>query len=107
MLPTMGADAAAGTLYVDDIVFGDAELLTGINTKKVSLDSNLKIYPNPATTHLSIGVDAASVSIYNTVGQEVYSTINYLKETPINVEELNSGMYIIRADNNTQKLIIR
>ena len=107
MLPTMGADAAAGTLYFDDIVIGDAGLSSGININKVSLDSNLKIYPNPARTHISIGVDAASVSIYNTVGQEVYSTINYLKETPINVEELNSGMYIIKADSSTQKLIIR
>ena len=107
MLPTMGADAAAGTLYVDDIVFGDAELSTGINTKKVSLDSNLKIYPNPARTHIRIGVDAATITIFNTVGQKVLSTTNYVKETPINVEELNSGIYFIKADSSTQKLIIR
>jgi len=104
ILPTMGGDAA-GTYYIDDIVIGDATLSTGIN--QVSVSNNLEIYPNPATTNISIGVDAASVFIFNTIGQVVYSTTNYLKETPINVKELNSGIYFIKTDAGTKKLIIR
>ena len=105
LLPAMDANAAAGDLYFDDIVIGDAVLSTGIN--KVSVPSNLKIYPNPARTHINIGVDAASVAIFNSVGQKVLSTTNYVKETPINVEGLNPGIYFIKADRSTQKLIIR
>jgi nitrogen fixation protein FixH len=104
ILPTNGGDAA-GDLYFDDVVIGEASGSTGIN--KVSVPSNLKIYPNPARTHIRIGVDAASIAIFNSVGQKVLSTTNYVKETPINVEELNSGIYFIKADSNTQKLIIK
>jgi hypothetical protein len=105
LLPSMDASAAAGDLYFDDVVIGEASGSTGIN--KVSVPSNLKIYPNPAQTHIKIGIDAASVAIFNAVGQKVLSITNYLKETPINVEELNSGIYFIKADRSTQKLIIR
>ncbi len=107
LLPGMEADAAAGDLYFDDVVLGDAVLSTGISTKKVSLNNDLKIYPNPANTFIRIGVDAAAVSIFNTVGQEVLSISYYVKETPINVEELQSGIYFIKADHSTHKLIIR
>jgi hypothetical protein len=52
-------------------------------------------------------VDAATVTIFNVAGKEVLTTTNYVKGTPINVEELNSGIYFIKADSSTQKLIIR
>lgn len=97
--------AAAGTCYLDEILLGDASATSGL--KRVSVQNNLEIYPNPASTQVSIGVDASSVSIFNTVGKEVYSTTNYRKGTPINVEDFNSGLYFIKADNNTQKLLIR
>ena len=107
LLPAIEAGAAAGDLYFDDVVLGDAVLSTGISTKKVSLNNDLKIYPNPANTFIRIGVDAAAVSIFNTVGKEVLSTTNYVKGTPINVANLGSGFYIIVADKGIQKFIIK
>jgi len=104
ILPTNGGDAA-GELYFDDIAIGDAVVSTGIN--KVSVRNNFKIYPNPARTQFKIDTDAASISIINTIGQEVYSKANYVKGTSIDVKELKSGIYLFKADNSSKKLIIR
>jgi hypothetical protein len=95
----------AGTFYLDDILIGDAIVETGIINH--TLQNNLSIYPNPATTDFKIGVDAEMVSIFNVAGQVVYSERNYRKGSSINVGQFESGLYIVKADENIQKLIVR
>ena len=93
------------TLSLDDVMLGDALVETGIS--KHSLQNDLRIYPNPATTDFRIDVDAEMVSIFNTAGQVIYRESNYRKGSLINISELKGGLYIIKADENLQKLIIR
>lgn len=97
---------AAGTLYIDDILIGDAEIgATSIRNQSVIND--MLVYPNPATTDLFLSMDAGSVSIINTVGQVVLSEINYKEGSLIDVSNLTSGIYFVKADNSIQKLLIK
>jgi len=100
----MGYTATAGTFYLDDLVIGDGSL-TGISSKVVK--STLQVYPNPASSAFTIGVDAESVSILNITGQNVFSVQNYQKGSLIDVNELEEGIYLIKADDRTAKLMVK
>jgi len=96
--------AAGGVFYLDDIVIG-AVGVAGLETKEIK--NNLSIYPNPASSEFSIGVDAESVSILNISGQEVFSVENYQKGSSIDISELAKGYYIVNADGKAQKLVVK
>ena len=61
-------------------------------------DSAINIFPNPATENLTIETtEKATIEILNIAGQ-IIKTINTTdKQTIINVENLSSGVYIIKA----------
>ncbi|MBQ2187917.1 MAG: T9SS type A sorting domain-containing protein [Bacteroidales bacterium] len=65
---------------------------------------NVSIYPNPAHDFVTIETPhTSSVQIFNAVGQLVLTT----EENVINVSELPKGIYFVRVDNVTKRLIIR
>jgi hypothetical protein len=94
----------AGIWYIDDLVIG-AVGVAGLETKQVK--NNLSIYPNPASSEFSIGVDAESVSILNISGQEVLTIQNYQEGSSIDISELAKGYYIVNADGKAQKLVVK
>lgn len=82
-------------------------------------DQNLKVYPNPATSHIwvdpgktAIGGGELSVKIINSTGQVVYFEQTEGKPFRINVETLSSGWYSLEIITGTgqyysQKILIR
>jgi hypothetical protein len=78
-----------------------AATTTGIN--ETSAD-NASVYPNPFSNQVQIKSDIANihVSVYNTLGQEVYTGM-YNNE-PIDLSRLTPGMYIMQATAN-EKII--
>ncbi len=82
-------------------VFGNATL--SIDEKVLN---KIKLYPNPVSNAfvLSNSVGAV-VTIYNILGKQVLTTIIQHKKQQVNVEHLNSGMYIIRVNNQGKEVI--
>jgi hypothetical protein len=74
---------------------------TGID--EITAD-NASVYPNPFSGMVRIQSDAdnINVSVYNTMGQEVYNG-SYHKEG-IDLSYLNSGIYIIHATANNKTI---
>jgi hypothetical protein len=101
----MGYTATAGTFYLDDLVIGDGWSLTGISGKIVK--GSLQVYPNPASEEFRIDSDIKSLAIYNSIGQMVNSVENYQKGSSVDISELGKGLYIIKADENNHKLIVK
>ncbi len=72
----------------------------------------LNIFPNPANESFSLNTTLATgiVSIYNTNGQQVYTTRFTEPITNINVATFTSGIYFVKvkSDNNsiTRKLVV-
>lgn len=82
---------------------------TAVDVDEILSKATLKIYPNPATTVLNIGISPANfskISIINLLGQTVYTTSN---STQIDISGFNAGLYIVTVESGqkaiTQKFI--
>ena len=93
----------------------------GINENEaINPMTTARVYPNPATDMLNIEVNASqasemSINVYNIMGQNVMSkNVNLntgMNLRPINVSELNSGIYFVTVKangfENTMKFIVK
>lgn len=79
-----------------------------------------RVYPNPATDQLNIEVNASqasemSIGVYNIMGQNVMnqtmSITTGMNTKPIDISELNSGIYFVTVKangfENTMKFIVK
>lgn len=86
--------------------FGNIRPITPQNAIPAQLSTetftstNFSIYPNPASSILSISSSEIfeTVSVYNMMGAEIISTTG----NTVNVENLASGMYILRVSNDSK-----
>lgn len=82
------------------VEFTIATDVEGINKE----NTLLKVYPNPATLFISLNA-TGRVEIYSTNGNKVYENTRYTSGEQINVSHLANGVYFVKADNKTIKLI--
>jgi len=81
-------------------------LPSSINEKTLN---TVELYPNPTTStitlnHLLIGDE---VSVYNTLGQRVYSSKVNAVTLSINLSELgNNGIYFVRVDDISERVLL-
>ncbi len=73
------------------------------------LVEKLQLNPNPSSTSFRINKDSAKVSIYDIHGRIVKEITQYKKNELIEISQLNSGIYMVRVNNNgktqTHKLL--
>lgn len=71
--------------------------------------SEVKLYPNPATSVLNIegdNIEASEYTIYNVVGKLVAkNTITDSDNVQINISNLESGLYFVKINNQYLKFI--
>lgn len=69
-------------------------------------ENDFLIYPNPASTTLTIELAAGSkqwaVNIHNVQGQEVLQTTLNIKHQTLNISNLSPGIYFLTLDNAEQ-----
>ena len=78
---------------------GNTSTIDQNNNHSDQENTSLKIYPNPfnpSTTISILGEQAGDVSIYDINGRLVYS-INNVKQFDWNVDNMTSGIYIVKA----------
>jgi len=85
----------------------------GINSF-TKTDKNIKVYPNPTTGQLIIapsnspsGGEQPTIEIYDVVGQVVFtSAVSALSpETTIDISHLANGLYFLKVDGKTVKVV--
>ena len=89
----MALSKGSDTVHIKDSIF-----ITDIPNYK-NIISN--VYPNPATTRLTIDLNEAgnaNVKIYNILGQVVIEETLQNISNNINIAELSSGLYIVRVN---------
>ena len=75
----------------------------------------INVFPNPVTDELFIVFPVEfsnnEISIFDTVGRQVYIIKNYKSNTPLKVSFLKSGMYVLKMKSNnaeqSKKIIIK
>lgn len=100
-------------LYVDNLSFDN--LITS-TTELHNYNSNISIYPNPASDNIFLNfdkmiVDDITVSIYNTTGTLIKTEILKRNQNQMEINDLNNGIYIISFIANdftvNQRLVIQ
>jgi hypothetical protein len=97
-----GGERAEDGAYNNRQLFGFATLTgTPISSVFNPSVSSLNVWPNPATSTIYISDVTGTVTIYSVTGSKVME-INDVNggTTPIDVSELNNGVYFIATNNN-------
>lgn len=99
------------SLYADQLSNRMADLATLIQVADQPI-GNLKMYPNPANKSIALefsNSDALKndLSIFNCLGQVVFQqNVDHIKAMNVNVEEFPAGLYIVKLNSETVKLLI-
>jgi len=76
--------------------YGD--LATGVSANNNKAQNGIQVYPNPTTDNLIIETpEIATIVILNIEGQIIKTITTAEKQTSIDVADLSSGVYIIKA----------
>lgn len=112
-----GSNNNSGDQVESFVAFPPGANCTALNTDNFEKEDLFKVYPNPTNGLLNIRINnftgKASINVIDINGRTVYSNINndFNVESSINLNNLSSGMYIIKvsADTTTytEKLIIK
>ena len=100
------SSSASDTWLIDNVVLTGEKLATGINT--VSKNNSTRIYPNPANDIVYINranSKPGSLYIYNSLGNIVLSKDLDKETETISVSSLPAGIYFLKFDGQTKKLI--
>jgi len=94
-------------------LFFEGETNTSISSES-TLQKSLSSYPNPAENNINIcfyseKTGDAKINIFDVTGQRVVSEIsavikNGYNEIPVNISQLNEGIYIYTIENNGVKI---
>ena len=89
--------------------FPDTTTLSINNYEKIS--PNILIYPNPATTKLTINLQqltnlqSTTVSIYDVQGQLLLQQTIKQLQTELNISKFAKGVYVVKVNNDKQSMI--
>ncbi len=89
--------------YVDDFGYDDQPLgIEDFNLIKIDA------HPNPVTTLLTLTSEESirSISIYNTIGQLIYSEELNALTTTVNMANYQTGMYFVSISNDSASQVI-
>ena len=101
-----------GIYHHNDEVLDKALEIAGCNlyTKNTKLlPATIQVFPNPATTELTISasVNITSIVITNIIGQTEYSNQYNTTHVSINVSALPTGMYLVRINGSEVRKFVK
>lgn len=103
-----------GALYTYTVPLGNTkatieQVCSMVGIEEDGISSNIKIFPNPATSLLNIvdeqdELQNSTIEISNSIGQIVLATKFYNR---IDISELQSGMYFLTISNNSIRKTVK
>ncbi len=99
-----GSDCA----WIDNVVFPPTHTITHVGT---SIESTLALYPNPnhGQFRIELPEEDCEVTVFNTLGQQVYHEEHLRGLTAIDLQHLNDGVYFLNMKsagrNETLKFV--
>ena len=79
-----------------------------LSTLDYKLSNSLLLAPNPAKGFVNINLsNAGKIEIYDIIGRSVYRIQGIAGEQTITLDSLVKGIYLVKADNKTAKLIVQ
>ena len=80
-----------------------------LSTPTVETSKEISLFPNPSSGIVTLETQnpLGAVSIYNTLGQEVYKTESNATSVQLDLAHLQTGVYFVKTIHNTQKLLLK
>lgn len=99
---TSGSDCA----WIDNVIFPPTAIIMGVET---SVEQNVNVYPNPATDviNVELGENESDIVVYNSLGQVVKRLERMSGTVQINISDLNAGMYFVKTNGMTEKVVVK
>jgi len=100
---TQGDGSINSTYYFDDVSFADP-----LSVSKFTA-ANVSMYPNPTSNQLTIDAESViqKVSIYNILGQEVFTKSPNSAKTIIETSSLRNGVYLAKATIDGKETLLK
>ncbi len=99
--PGISAITVIGGVNIAPYQINGARLAT---EESITAQSAIRVFPNPASHHISLSglAEPSLVEVVDQQGRVLKRQDQVQNQHPINVAELNSGLYILRISNNSQ-----
>jgi hypothetical protein len=81
---------------------------SGVEDIKVAEKAALKVYPNPAVSNVTVtaGQDITDIALFNLAGAQVSADVLVNgNQATLNVDNLPAGIYILKANDQSTKVI--
>ncbi len=109
LMDPSGNTTVANSTTSISIPAGHFRILGNAQAQALSIDEEqllgFSIYPNPASTSFGINTTVSSIEIYDLTGKMVKSFKgNYNRMDTFDIADLNSGMYILKVENNDNQI---
>jgi len=101
--------SSTGEIYFNNEMVLIDTIQTTIDVNEIENMTFVSVYPNPTNNFVNLVIDgkinsSATITIYNTVGQAVYSQIKEIRtgiqNIVIDTQHFEKGMYFIQIDND-------
>jgi hypothetical protein len=95
------------SIFEFNICGGAAESNLGLNNNLQQDNSSFSIYPNPASNNITIsGKTTGDAELFDITGKLLKTFEVNQNNTTVQIDNLASGVYFVRFNNTTQRLII-
>ena len=90
-------------------IYDTLKIATLVNDMQFEKNSSFTIYPNPATTSVTISSTGTitSVAICNLVGTMVFRQEYNTKQTQVDIADLPMGIYLIKVNNTAMSKFVK
>lgn len=125
--PTNGNILPDTTLLVDNTTYYASQIVNGcesnrsVNSNRLAVTVNLvlsnvsfetssyKVYPNPVGDFVTVSNNETinSITVYNTLGQEVMTSNPNAKEIKINTTKFSKGVYILKIASGNEVVTLK
>jgi len=90
--------------FSSDTLINDTSITNTLNNKQ----KNFSIYPNPASSKITIeSSEIGIVKIINLLGEKIYKARKSSYLTKINTSQFAKGIYILQLNGMTSKVLIQ
>ncbi|MFT5891115.1 MAG: choice-of-anchor B domain-containing protein [Dokdonia sp.] len=80
-----------------------------LNVTSFEVPKEISMFPNPSSGIVDINASTSigPIAVYNTLGQVVYNTKSVTNNVQLDLTHLQTGLYFVKTNNSTQKLILK
>lgn len=80
-----------------------------LSVTSFEVSNETSMFPNPSSGIIDINasISIGAVTIYNTMGQVVHKTGSNTNHIQVDLTHLQTGLYFVKTNNSTQKLLLK